>query len=279
MMPGTLYPNPGPMARLNPLDLAAFVELCAAALFALLAGVAREPAGIAAAFAATMFIAAFASGAHVNPAVSVASALSGHLPWVRALVYVLAQVLGTLAGTACLLVLVPGMHAGDASAAACHGPIKDLGGTGLFAWEAILTFAFVFVLFGAIMHPPTYGAIAPLAAGVTLWACLATGGALTGLSPLNPAVTFASSLVLDCFWRYSWMYWLAQLTGAGVAAALAVFVFGKGPWLMDEEGRANYFGAAGGASGLGSSGYTPLMGGEGRTAAAPQGGGMGGGMA
>jgi len=58
---------------------------------------------------------------------------------------------------------------------------------------------------GAMLHPPGLGAIAPLAAGVTLFACLAAGGQFTGLSPLNPAITFASSLIFDCYWRYSWM--------------------------------------------------------------------------
>lgn len=40
------------------------------------------------------------------------------------------QVLGTLCGTALLLYLVPGLHAGDPKTAACHGPSRDLGGAG-----------------------------------------------------------------------------------------------------------------------------------------------------
>ncbi|KIY98507.1 aquaporin, glycerol transport activity [Monoraphidium neglectum] len=269
-----MYPNPGPIRRPAMLvDVTVLVELVAAYLFALLAGVSSDAAGIAAAFAATMFFAAFASGAHINPSVSIASALSGHLYWARALLYIVAQVLGSLAGTATLLGLVPGLHAGDAGYIACHGPSGDLSGTGLYVWEALLTFVFVFVLYGAVLHPPTYGPIAPLAAGLALWACLTTGGVFTGTSPLNPAITFASSLVFNCYWRYSWMYWLAQLTGAGVAAALAIFVFGKGPWLMDEGQRQEYFS---GAYGRQSVGYQPLMSGEQRTAGAPQGSGMGG---
>lgn len=47
--------------------------------------------------------------------------------------------------------------------------------------------------------------------------------------------------IFDCFWRYSWMYWLAQLTGAGLAALLAVFIYGRGPFLLDEEQRNTYF--------------------------------------
>jgi hypothetical protein len=46
--------------------------------------------------------------------------------------------------------------------------------------------------------------VAPLTAGVALFACLATGGTYTGLSPLNPSITFASSLVFNCYWRDSW---------------------------------------------------------------------------
>jgi hypothetical protein len=39
------------------------------------------------------------------------------------------------------------------------------------------------------------------------------GGPFTGFSPLNPALTFAGSLVYDCAWRVMWMYLLAQATG------------------------------------------------------------------
>lgn len=38
-------------------------------------------------------------------------------------------------------------------------------------------------------------------------------GPYTGYSLLNPALSFASSWVFNCAWRWSWMYWLAQLTG------------------------------------------------------------------
>lgn len=233
--------------------------------------------------------------------------------------------MGTLAGTSLLLMIVPGLHFGDAKAAACHGPAHGMGGTSLFLWEALLAFIFVFVLYGeraggaaagwgcnvaglvcrhwlprgtcmsccrfshfcvpinppgAIMHPPGHGALAPISAGVTLFACLAagelregsrlarcahsaahsgavcmrtcewwflsfapnahfsmhppctspsplSGGQFTGMSPLNPAITLASTLLFDCYWRYSWMYLLAQVTGAGLAAGLAAFIYGE----------------------------------------------------
>jgi hypothetical protein len=43
---------------------------------------------------------------------------------------------------------------------------------------------------------------------------LPAGGPFTGFSPLNPALTFAGSLVFDCVWRFMWMYLLGQATGA-----------------------------------------------------------------
>ena len=43
----------------------------------------------------------------------------------------------------------------------------------------------------------------PIPWAIQLFLC--AGGQFTGMSPLNPAITFASSLVFDCFWRYSWM--------------------------------------------------------------------------
>jgi hypothetical protein len=47
-------------------------------------------------------------------------------------------------------------------------------------------------------------------------ACACAGGPFTGFSPLNPALTFAGSLVFDCVWRYMWMYLLGQATGAAL---------------------------------------------------------------
>lgn len=48
-----------------------------------------------------VFLAAFASGAHVSPAVSIGGALSGHAPWGRALLYVTAQVMRRLRVCVC----------------------------------------------------------------------------------------------------------------------------------------------------------------------------------
>jgi hypothetical protein len=53
----------------------------------------------------------------------------------------------------------------------------------------------------------------------------------------------------------------------------SLLLAGKGPWLMDEGQRQEYFS---GAYGRQSVGYQPLMSGEQRTAGAPQGSGMGG---
>jgi len=44
-------------------------------------------------------------------------------------------------------------------------------------------------------------------------------GSYTGYSPLNPAVTIASSIVFNCAWRYMWKYLLAQVGGRGGAGA------------------------------------------------------------
>jgi glycerol uptake facilitator-like aquaporin len=55
---------------------------------------------------------------------------------------------------------------------------------------------------------------------------LPAGGPFTGFSPLNPALTFAGSLVYDCVWRYMWMYLLAQATGGQcVLVQLQVLLF------------------------------------------------------
>lgn len=212
-------------------------EFMGALLLQLFAGSTNNPLRIAAVYSALMASFARHSGGHLNPAVTLATALSGHLTWFTAGTYILAQFLGALAGAAIQVFLTPGLTWGMSYAAACHEPAVGLGGTPLYFWETFAAFVFVYLLYTGIFAKPGYGALGPLFAGVALFAVLSTAGVYTGYSPLNPALTFAGSLVFDCVWRWMWMYLLAQITGAGLAALLAVGVFGIGPMYLPPEDR------------------------------------------
>lgn len=236
----------------------ASAEFLGTMLLQLFAGSTLVPLRIAAVFAALMATFARHSGGHLNPGISLAAALSGHLAWGAAAMYMLAQVLGALAGAALQVLLTPGISFGATYEPSCHAPAQGLGGTPLFFWEALAAFVFVYAAYPALFVRPSYGSFGPLYVGLALFAVLSTGGAFTGMSPLNPAMSFAGTLVYDCEWRYVWMYVLGQYTGAGLAALLAVGVYGIGPMYLSEAERANYValhggpetGLSGGAGGM-----------------------------
>ncbi|WIA40572.1 hypothetical protein OEZ86_013913 [Tetradesmus obliquus] len=223
----------------------ASAEFLGTLLLQLFAGSTLVPLRIAAVFAALMATFARHSGGHLNPGISLAAALSGHLAWAPAAMYMLAQAVSLLLRMAW-------------APAAMYMLAQGLGGTPLFFWEALAAFVFVYAAYPALFVRPSYGSFGPLYVGLALFAVLSTGGAFTGMSPLNPAMSFAGTLVYDCEWRYVWMYVLGQYTGAGLAALLAVGVYGIGPMYLSEAERANYValhggpetGLSGGAGGM-----------------------------
>jgi aquaporin Z len=153
------------------------------------------------------------SGAHINPAVTLAISLSGELPWSDALRYWLAQLLGGAVGAAGLLLLL-----GSESSLGATVPAE-----GVFVWQAILVEALLtFLLVNTILHTAIKGQGTPfagLAIGLTLVAAILMGGPLTGAS-LNPARTFGPALFTGTL-NLVWIY----LLGTSLGAALAALVY------------------------------------------------------
>jgi glycerol uptake facilitator-like aquaporin len=150
------------------------------------------------------------SGAHFNPAVSLAFALRGDLPWSTATLYVAAQVLGAVVGVwaAHLMFELP---IWQASATVRSGP-------GQWLAEAVATFGLLLTVFGCVARTP---AAVPYAVGLYItsayWFTASTSFA-------NPAVTIARSLS-DTFAGIApasvTAFVAAQLAGMLAAVALA----------------------------------------------------------
>jgi aquaporin Z len=161
------------------------------------------------------------SGAHLNPAVSVAFALRGDFPWKRVPGYVAAQLLGATLG--CLLLL------------AVFGNVKHVGATlpgqGYREWQAFLmevalTAALVSVILGTASAAQNVGAIGALAVGgyialAGLWAAPVSG------TSMNPARSFGPALVSGD-WRAYWVYLAGPLIGAAIAVGCAAILRGSG---------------------------------------------------
>lgn len=209
------------------LYISLLAEFIGTALFQLLGATSGDPLQTAFVLTAVMYATKYISGGHINPAVSLAAMLSGHIDYIRGTTYIIAQFLGAIAGALVQAFLSPDSAMG-VTGPGCFSPVKELSNWGLLGWETLMTFLFIIVMYASIFVRPGHGDAAPLAAGLALFAALSTGGEYTGMSPLNPARIFAGSLVFHCFWRAAIVYICAQLTASLLAAGWAFLVYGKG---------------------------------------------------
>jgi glycerol uptake facilitator-like aquaporin len=160
------------------------------------------------------------SGAHLNPAVSLAFALRGKLAWPAAAIYIVVQVLGGVGGVwmAHLMFELP---VWQFSITARTGP-------GQWLAEAVATFGLLLTIFGCVSRRPDAIAYAVgLYITAAYWFTASTSFA-------NPAVTIARSLS-DTFAGIA-PAGVAAFIAAQVAGALAAVVLGR--WLWPELARA-----------------------------------------
>jgi MIP family channel proteins len=183
--------------------------------------------GIAAiAFAHGLAIMAFAfaygpvSGGHMNPAVTVGVLAAGAMSAGEAAGYVVSQLIGGVVGALFLFAVLGGAETGLGTPALAHN--LALGVTTLtitpaagFVIEAVLAFFLVTVVLGTAVAGRA-GNLAPLAIGMTLTLNIIMGGALTGAA-FNPARALGPMIVTGKLGD-AWLYVLAPLVGAGVAA-------------------------------------------------------------
>jgi aquaporin Z len=161
------------------------------------------------------------SGAHLNPAVSLAFALRGDFPWKRVPGYVVIQLLG--ATLACLFL------------DAVFGDVQHLGatlpGSGYAHWQAllmeiVLTATLVSVILGTASSAQNVGRVAALGVGgyvalAGLWSAPVSG------TSMNPARSFGPALVSGDFSGY-WVYVLGPIAGALIAVGCAYVLRGGG---------------------------------------------------
>lgn len=171
--------------------------------------------GVAAAFGLVVFILIQSlgdtSGAHVNPAVTVAFWAMGRFPGRRVLPYMLAQLAGAALGSWLVqLVAPPGSDLGATLPA--HGPWPALG------IETFLTFWLLLVIFRVTSGPKEVGMLAGLTISATVALEALVAGPLTGAS-MNPARSLAPAL-LSGNWTDWWVYLVGPVAGALLAVAV-----------------------------------------------------------
>jgi aquaporin Z len=161
------------------------------------------------------------SGAHLNPAVSVAFALRQDFPWRRVPGYIVAQLLGaTLA--ALFLRAVINVSASYGSNYVAHGYSNMAG----FWMELILTMGLVSVILGTASGAQNVGIIGAFGVGGYIALAGLWGSPISGAS-MNPARTFGPDLVSTTFTDY-WVYIAGPLAGAVLAVGIAYVLRGRG---------------------------------------------------
>ncbi len=182
-------------------------------------------AGVALAFGLTVLTMAFAighiSGCHLNPAVTVGVWAAGRHPTGEVLPYVVAQVIGAVAGALVLIVIASGQagfQVSDGLAAngfGAHSP----GGYSLasgFVAEFVMTLMFLLVILGATDRRAPAG-FAPIAIGLALTLIHLITIPVTNTS-VNPArSTGPAVFVGDWALGQLWLFWVAPILGALVA--------------------------------------------------------------
>jgi aquaporin Z len=190
--------------------------------------------GVALAFGLTVLTMAYAighvSGCHLNPAVSLGLFVGGRFKGSELPGYVLAQVLGGIAGAAVLYLIASGqagfsLTGGFASNGyGAHSP----GGYSLPAClvaEVVLTFFFLLIILGATDSRAPQG-FAPLAIGLGLTLIHLIGIPVTNLS-VNPARSTGPAVFVGG-WAVQqlWLFWIAPLIGAALAGVVYPIIAG-----------------------------------------------------
>ncbi|PLW69799.1 aquaporin Z [Pseudohalioglobus lutimaris] len=180
--------------------------------------------GVALAFGLTVLTMAYAighiSGCHLNPAVSVGLMIGGRFPAGELVPYVVAQVLGGIAGAAVLYVIASGQAGFETAGFASNGFGEHSPGgytlTAALVCEIVMTFMFLVIILGATDERAP-AALAPVAIGLGL-----TLIHLISIPVTNTSVNPARSTGVAFFeggWAISqlWLFWLAPIVGAALA--------------------------------------------------------------
>ncbi|HEX6116836.1 MAG TPA: MIP family channel protein [Solirubrobacterales bacterium] len=150
------------------------------------------------------------SGAHINPAVTVAFALTRHFPAREAVSYVAAQIAGAAVAALLLLAIWPDKPA-DLGATV---PSVEVGSA--LVYEVVMTAFLMFVIMAVATDVRAVGSAAAIAIGSTVGLDALFGGVVTGAS-MNPARSLGPAIASG-EWTDLWVYVAGPVAGAALGA-------------------------------------------------------------
>jgi MIP family channel proteins len=159
------------------------------------------------------------SGAHINPAVTIAFTLTRHFSRREAAVYIAAQMAGATAAALVLLGVWPDKPA------QLGATIPTVGAGSAVLYELILTAVLMFVIMAVATDVRAVGSSAAIAIGGTVGLDALFGGLVTGAS-MNPARSFGPALACNQ-WTDLWIYFAGPIAGAALGALAYQLVRGR----------------------------------------------------
>ncbi|XP_044727650.1 aquaporin AQPAn.G-like isoform X2 [Chrysoperla carnea] len=172
------------------------------------------------------------SGAHLNPAVTIASVVFGSMPALLFPLYLMSQCIGAIIGYAMLkLVTPPELFEGGLCLTSVHPGISIWQGVMV---EFLLTSLLILVCCGVWDHRNSHNSDSlPIRFGFAVTALSLIGGPYTGCS-MNPARTLGPALFNNA-WDAHWIYWVGPMLG-GVVPTIAYNMIFSQPNEGNEKG-------------------------------------------
>ena len=161
------------------------------------------------------------SGAHINPAVTLAFTLTRHFPARDAAAYVVAQAAGATAGALLLLAVWPDQPA------SLGATLPSVGAGSALVYEVVLTAILMFVIMAVATDTRAVGTGAAIAIGGAVGLDALFGGPVTGAS-MNPARSLGPALAAGEL-ADLWIYFAGPLVGAPLGALAYQLVRGPTP--------------------------------------------------
>jgi len=190
-------------------------------------GEALGTVGIALVFGLVIMVMVYAtghlSGAHINPAVTLAFTLTRHFSLREAAAYIAAQLAGATAAALLLLAVWTDKPA------SLGATLPSVGAGSALVYEAVLSAFLMFVIMAVATDTRAVGAAAAIAIGGTIGLDALFGGPVTGAS-MNPARSFGPALVSG-EWRDFWVYVVGPVAGAAIGALAYQLI--RGPQTQD----------------------------------------------
>ena len=201
---------------------------CGTAMF-LGCGTPAGVVGTAIAFGLTVVAMAYTiggiSGCHINPAITLAVALSGRMTWKDACGYWCGQIIGGILAGAILLLLANVVSAPDLTGGLGTNGVANAGGVGgALLVECLATFIFVLVVLGSTDAKKGAGNLAGLAIGLTLilvhLVCInLTGTSVNPARSLGPAIFAGGDALANV-----WVFFVGPFVGAALSACVWKFL-------------------------------------------------------